>query len=265
MPQLLIFGVLAWVFLFTAQILDEGKPASLFSHPAPIILVFGVTLMVTAAAQSFGEIGIVVKALIRAFLPKKLPPVSETIETLAELADVKRTEGLLALEKKLGDLEGDPFLQRGVGLLLDSTESDRLEDVLYGEIESLEARHKVGATFFTNAGGFAPTIGILGTVMSLVHVLENLSEPEKLGASISAAFLATFWGVCSANVMWLPVANKMKRLTVTEVQHRKIVTEGLLDIQAGLTGRAVRDKLSSALPTSARGGDEGGGKKKGKK
>ena len=246
MPLAAIFLVGAWGVLFTAQLIEGGKPASLFTHPAPLLLVFGVTLMITVTGHSVADLKQVLGATIRALLPKKVPASTTVVDTLTDLARVNREEGLMGLEKALGE-DADPFLRRGVEVILDGADSERLEDVLLAEVEAMEERHRVGAGFWKNAGGYAPTIGILGTVMSLVHVLENLDEPSKLGGSISAAFLATFWGVASANVIYLPLSAKMKRLTEVEKEHRSLILEGLLDIHAGRSAREVGDKLKARL------------------
>lgn len=252
MPLAAIFLAGAWGVLFTAQIIEGGKPGSLFSHPAPLLLVFGVTMCITLVGQGLSDIGVVLKSTIRAILPKKLPTTAGVIETLTEMANINKQQGLIGLEKMLDDASVDPFLRRGVELVLDGADSERLEDILHAEVEAMEERHRVGANFWKNAGGYAPTIGILGTVMSLVHVLENLAEPEKLGASISAAFLATFWGVASANVIYLPLNGKMKRLTEVEKAHRTLIIEGLLDIQAGRSPRELGEKLKASLPAGKR-------------
>jgi chemotaxis protein MotA len=111
----------------------------------------------------------------------------------------------------------------------------------------MKARHKVGIKFLENMGGFAPTLGILGTVLGLVHVLENLSDPSKLGPLISSAFIATLWGVMSANVFWLPMSNKLKRVSEIEVHHRELLLEGILSIQAGANPRVIEQKLLTYL------------------
>ena len=121
----------------------------------------------------------------------------------------------------------------------------------------MAARHHAGALPFEKAGGFAPTIGIIGTVMGLVHVLQNLSAPATLGPSISAAFIATLMGVGSANVLYLPVANRLKALSAGEVELRTLTVEGILSVQAGDNPRVVADKLTSFVPPAERGGADG--------
>jgi chemotaxis protein MotA len=120
------------------------------------------------------------------------------------------------------------------------------------EIAAIRDRHKVGASFFTNMGAFAPTLGIIGTVLGLVHMLENLSDPSSMGPLIAAAFIATLWGVMSANVFFLPISNKLKRTSAEEIAFKELVLEGVLSIQAGSNPRAVAEKLKSFLPPKER-------------
>lgn len=253
MPLALIFLVAAWGVLFTSQVLEGGKPASLFSHPSPLILVFGVTMCITLVFAGMSDLSVIGKATLRALLPKKLPTAAETVELLATLAAANTKGGQRAMEKALGESgTKDPFLSRGLELVLEGVDSDQLEEILAADIAAMKERHKVGAEFWKSAGGYAPTIGILGTVMALVHVLEKLDEPSKLGASISTAFLATFWGVASANVIYLPIASKLKRMSAVEVLHRQLVLEGMLDLQAGRKEREVRAKLGAMLSPAQR-------------
>ena len=136
--------------------------------------------------------------------------MNEHIARLVELAEVARREGLLALEKAATEVE-DPFFKRGIEMTVDGNDPEEIREILEAEIHSLQQRHKAGAKFFSDMGGFAPTLGILGTVIGLIHVLANLSNPAVLGPAIAEAFTATLWGVLTANLFWLPISNKLKR------------------------------------------------------
>ena len=137
-------------------------------------------------------------------------------------------------------------------MAIDGTDPEVVREVMETEIAAIRERHKVGASFFTNMGAFAPTLGIIGTVLGLVHMLENLSDPSSMGPLIAAAFIATLWGVMSANVFFLPIANKLKRASTEEVAFKELVVEGVLAIQAGANPRAVGEKLKSFLPPKER-------------
>jgi len=143
-------------------------------------------------------------------------------------------------------------MRKGMQLIVDGTDPDLLRDILDAEIDAMAARHRLGFAVFEKAGGLAPTIGVLGTVVSLVHVLSNLSAPETLGPAISGAFIATLYGVGSANVVYLPVCYSLQMLSQKEVDERSLVLEGILAIQAGDNPRMVQQKLLSYLGPAER-------------
>jgi chemotaxis protein MotA len=186
------------------------------------------------------------------------PAIQERVELLVSLAEQARREGLLALDAKVSEIE-DNYTKKGLQLVVDGTDPELVREILEAEIDGMTARHHAGALPFEKAGGFAPTIGIIGTVMGLVHVLQNLSAPATLGPSISAAFIATLMGVGSANVIYLPVANRLKAMSAEEVELRTLTLEGILAVQAGDNPRVVADKLTSYLPPAERNGDENDG------
>jgi chemotaxis protein MotA len=177
----------------------------------------------------------------------KVATSAEVVPVIVDLSDAARREGMLALEARLADID-DPFLIKGVTLAVDGIDPEELREIMEAEVHAKRATDKHSAKFFTDAGGYAPTIGIVGTVMSLVHVLENLAKPDELGHMIAAAFLATLWGVLSANVLWLPIAARLKRLSELECTRMEIVIEGIAAIQAGSNPRVVAQKLRSLLP-----------------
>jgi chemotaxis protein MotA len=183
------------------------------------------------------------------FMAPKVPPISDRIATLVSLAEKARKEGLLALEAQVKEID-DPFLKRGLQMGIDGTDPEDLRTVLEGEIAAKKAEDKVAAKFFTGMGGYAPTIGIIGTVVGLIHVLENLSDPTVLGPLIASAFVATLWGVMTANVFWLPMAAKITRTSDLQAAQMELLVEGIAEIQAGTSPRAVRQKLTALVPPS---------------
>jgi chemotaxis protein MotA len=240
---------LAFFAIFGSMVIEGGNPAALLV-PAPIFLVFAGTLGVAMASGLMKDTTSLVAVLKSALLAKPTPP-DATIKTVVSLADKARHDGLLALEPSLAEIE-DPFLKKGIGLAIDGTDPEELREILENEIHSMKARHKNGAKFFENMGGFAPTLGILGTVIGLVHVLQNLSDPGKLGPLISSAFIATLWGVMSANIMWLPIANRLKRVSEVELHHCNLILEGVLSIQAGANPRVIEERLLAHFPAKQR-------------
>ena len=235
--------------LFGSVVMEGGNPAAIIA-PGPMILVFGGTFGVAMASGLLKDATGIANILKGALLAKKHEP-DEAIKQVVSFAERARREGLLALEESAKTID-DPFLKKGIELAVDGTDPEELREILENEIGSMKARHKVGMKFFENMGGFAPTLGILGTVMGLVHVLENLSEPGKLGPLISSAFIATLWGVLSANIFWLPMANKLKRTSEIEVHHRELLLEGILSIQAGANPRVIEQKLLTYLAPKER-------------
>ncbi|XVV12249.1 motility protein A [Actinoplanes sp. CA-131856] len=227
------------------QILEGGNPASIILIPS-MLLVFGGALMAGMAGGVLKDTTGIGNNLKKAFLAKVTPP-TQLVDSIVKLAERARREGLLALEDAVKTVE-HPFLKRGLQLAIDGTDPEELHDVLHAEIAAKKKADKAGKKLFENMGGYAPTIGIIGTVMGLVHVLENLDKPETLGHSIAAAFVATLWGVLSANVIWLPLAARLDRLSGIEAEEMELVVDGVLAIQAGSNPRLVAQKLRSLLP-----------------
>jgi chemotaxis protein MotA len=214
------------------------------------IIVLGGTFAATMASTGMEGVKSIAPGYKLAFSPPELD-LSGRVRELVGLAERARKEGLLALE---GDLEGveDPFMKSGLQLVVDGTEPELVREVLEAEIDGMMARHRDGYDMFEKAGGFAPTIGIIGTVISLIHVLGNLSDPGSLGPAISGAFIATLLGVGTANMIYLPVGNRLKKLSAQEAAMRTMVLEGILAIQAGDNPRIVTEKLLTYLPPTER-------------
>jgi chemotaxis protein MotA len=173
------------------------------------------------------------------------------VTELVGFAEKARRDGLLALDDELSTVHDD-FLRRGLQLVVDGTDPDIVAEVLDSEAEAMGRRHAAGAQPFEKAGGFAPTMGIIGTVFGLVHVLENLDKPATLGPAISGAFIATLLGVGIANVVFLPAANRLKQLSAEEREFRMLTIEGILGIQAGDNPRVLSDKLLTFVPPGQR-------------
>jgi chemotaxis protein MotA len=244
-----IVGVVAALaIVFVVQILEGGSPSSILLIPS-ILLVFGGAFAAGMAGGVLKDATGVGKLLGKAFLAKVAPP-TKLVDEIVKLAERARREGLLALEDAVKTVE-HPFLKRGLQLAIDGTDPEELHDILHSEVAAKKKADKAGGKIFENMGGYAPTVGIIGTVMGLVHVLQNLSKPDTLGESIAAAFVATLWGVLSANLLWLPIAARLSRLSGIEAEEMELVIEGVLAIQAGSNPRLVAQKLRSLLPPEA--------------
>ena len=239
---------LAFGAIFASMILEGGSPASIMLIP-PIVLVFGGTFGAAMAGGLLKDFLGIVGSFQRVFLGKAVAS-DALVDDIVKLAEKARREGLLALEDAMKDVE-NLFLKKGLQLAIDGTDSDELSTILEAEVEAKRKADKAAAKIFEAMGGYSPTIGIIGTVIGLVHVLENLSDPSKLGHLIAGAFVATLWGVMSANVIWLPLGNKLKRLSDIECAQMELVIAGIINIQAGANPRLVAQKLRSLLPPAA--------------
>ena len=244
-PATLIGLVVAFGAVLASIFLEGSSPMSVVL-PAPMMLVIGGTI-------GAGLIGSTLKDTIYAYtsLPRamlfKPPKTEEAVETLVSLADRARREGLLALEDAAKEID-DEFIKSGLQGAIDGTDPEDLRGILEDRIATKRARDKGAAKYFADLGGYAPTVGIIGTVVSLVHVLENLDKPEELGHMIAAAFVATLWGLLTANLMWLPFSARMKRMSELECGHMELILEGLMSVQAGANPRLVGERLRSLLP-----------------
>ena len=236
---------LAFGAIFVSMIMEGGNPIAIILIP-PLVLVFGGTIGAAMTSGMLKDILGIGKLLQRALLTKPIQP-DALVDSVVALADRARREGLLALEDAIREVE-DPFLRRGLELAIDGTDPEDLREILESEIEAKRKGDKVGAKLFGDMGGYAPTIGIIGTVLGLVHVLENLSKPDELGHLIAGAFVATLWGVLTANVLWLPLGNRLKRISDLECAQMELAVEGICSIQAGANPRLVARKLRSLLP-----------------
>lgn len=244
-----IVGVVAALaIVFVVQILEGGSPSSILLLPS-ILLVFGGAFAAGMAGGVLKDATGVGKLLGKAFMAKVAPP-TKLVDEIVKLAERARREGLLALEDAVKTVE-HPFLKRGLQLAIDGTDPEELHDILHSEVAAKKKADKAGGKIFENMGGYAPTVGIIGTVMGLVHVLQNLSKPDTLGESIAAAFVATLWGVLSANLLWLPIAARLARVSGIEADEMELVIDGVLAIQAGSNPRLVAQKLRSLLPPDA--------------
>ena len=248
-PSLVIGVVLALVAIVGSVTLEGGNIAAI-ALPAPMLLVFGGTIGAAIAGGILRDAKSLPKEMIRAF-KSKTPSPDLAVETLVRLAGKARREGLLALESEAAEV-GDPFLQKGLQLAIDGTDAEEVAIILSTEVETKRSTDKAAAKLFSDMGGYAPTIGIIGTVLGLVKVLGHLGSPTELGAEIASAFVATLWGVMSANVFWLPLASRLKRVSQTECEQMELVIEGILAIQAGANPRLIEQKLQSLLPASGK-------------
>lgn len=222
------------------QILEGGHIGSLV-QPTAFLIVIGGTMGATLLQSSLQTFLKGLRMLGWVFSPPKLDAVS-MVEQLTRWSHLARKEGLLSLENQIDTLQDD-FFRKGLQLLVDGAEPDRLRDVMDVEIASFEGEMKLGAKVWESAGGYAPTIGILGAVMGLIHVMENLTDPSKLGGGIAVAFVATIYGVGSANLLFLPISKKLMANINRLVTFRELFVDGLIGIANGDNPRIIESRL----------------------
>jgi chemotaxis protein MotA len=245
--------VLAIACILGGQALEGGHASSLMQATAAII-VLGGTFGAVAVANPMPDFIRGLKMAKDVFKSTK-NDIPELIKQVVDLAGVARREGVLALEQRLGELK-DPFLKRAVGFLVDGVDAAVARDSLEAQIHAEYDEAAVAAKIYESAGGFAPTVGILGAVLGLIHVMENLSDPSKLGGGIATAFVATVYGVGAANLFFLPMAAKLKRKLVIARERKTLIAEGVLSIQAGLNPRVLEEKLAAYAGGHAHAGGE---------
>ena len=226
--------------ILAGQLLEGGHVSSILQGTAALI-VFGGTIGAVLVSFPLKDVKRGLKLAAMALRERK-SDLDEIVQQIVELAGVARRDGVLALEQRLPALK-DEFLKRAVGFIVDGVDAAVTRDALETEIVHHFEQDTVGAKIFESAGGYAPTVGILGAVLGLIHVMENLNDPSKLGGGIATAFVATVYGVGSANILFLPFANKIKRKLALEKARRVLIAEAALSIQAGLNPRVLREKL----------------------
>jgi len=228
----------------------EGTNVMVVINVPAILIVLVGTLGATIAACGLESHIRVPKLFMKAFMPEDLNLVAR-VNQLVGFADQARRDGLLALDEAVKGID-DPFTRKGIQLVVDGTDPDLVAAVLDAENDAMRKRHAAARNPFMQAGALAPTMGIVGTVFGLVNVMNNLNNPSSLGPLIAAAFLATLMGVGSANVVFLPMANRLKELSEAELHFREMTLEGILAIQAGDNPRVVEEKLMAYVPPKDR-------------
>ena len=242
--------IIAFVALITGMIL-KGVGLEAFLNPAAILIIIFGTIAAVTIAFPMKELKRVPKLFKILFTETKLTSDIELIKMFSQWADLARREGLLALESKAVDIE-DPFLKNGLSLAIDGQNADYIRDVLSEEVEALEERHLSGAAIFSQAGTYAPTLGVLGAVIGLIAALKNMNDIDALGHAISAAFVATLLGIFTGYVLWHPFANKLKRKSAVEVRQKRMMIEGILSVLEGEAPRVIEQKLASYLTMTER-------------
>jgi len=245
MDKISILGLIVSVLAIVGGQLLEGGHIDSLVQPTAFLIVVGGTLGAVMLQSPFDTFMTGLRMSAWLFFPPRTG-ANDVVDQVARWSSLARKEGLLALENEINNLR-DPFVRKGLQLLVDGAEPMRLREVLEVEIGTYEGHMKVAAKIWEAAGGYAPTIGILGAVMGLIHVMENLSDPSKLGAGIAVAFVATIYGVGSANLIFLPMAKKLLSCVADLVNVREMYLDGLVGIANGDNPRIIESRLQGYL------------------
>jgi chemotaxis protein MotA len=245
MDFLSIIGILVSLgALLLGNLLDGGDVSSLLNGPA-LIIVFGGTIGATLL-QFPPRVFLRSLSMLRwIFKPRKLE-LEAHIAQIVSWSHLARRKGLLGLEELINEID-DPYIETGLQLLVDGKEADEIYDAMELDINIGENRDYQAARLFEAMGGYAPTVGILGAVMGLIHVMENLSDPGLLGKGIATAFVATIYGVASANLLFLPIANKLKAHVFAENQVKEMIALGIAAIARNENPKNIELRLNSYL------------------
>ena len=245
---------LALISILGAAVVEAGSIGILFAllNLPSAMIVFGGTIGTIIVAFPLERVTKLGKVLGVAFRQEATSD-RELVGLFVRLAERARREGLLALETEAQAIE-DSSIKKGV--VVDGTDPELVREIMEADVAAMSERHEGNFAMFAAAGGFAPTMGIIGTVMGLVNVLSHLDKPDELGKSIATAFIATLYGVLSANVFWLPIGERLKQRNKEEVGRRTLAVEGVMAVQAGDNPRVVREKLEAFLPLALRGEEE---------
>lgn len=237
----IVLGIIAGIIALIGGFLWEGGEFSGLFQGTSALIVFGGTFAAVVISYPASKLKTIPTALRMAF-GREDNPTEQYIEDLVFMATASRRSGVLALER-ISSEHPNAFLREGLQLIIDGTEQEQVKQILEVELDTIEQKHEGYAKIFESAGGYAPTMGIIGTVMGLIHVLGNLTEPTALGPSIAVAFIATLYGVASANLIFLPIASKIRACSEKEISTMDLLLQGILAIQNGESPKLVRKKL----------------------
>lgn len=217
-----------------------------FVQVASLLVVFGGLFGALTVNFAVQDLKLVPRVFKETFQTKE-NDLEQLINTFVDLSTRARREGLLALEAGLEDVD-DPFIQKGVLLAVDGIEPDIIKDIMMAEVVAMEERHRKGRNIIEKAGEYAPAWGMIGTLVGLVLMLQNLNDPSTLGPNMAIALLTTLYGTLMANLVFLPMANKLELSTEEEVFRKQVVVEGVIGVQSGQNPKILQEKLSAFLP-----------------
>ncbi len=244
-----VIGVLLGLFMVLLAIMTGGDLGAYVNGPA-VLIVVGGSIAATMASQPLKGFFKIPKVVAKTIF-NKTPAPAALITSLVDLAEVARRDGILALEGMIEEMK-DEFMVRGVQMAVDGTDPEIIQAVMETELENLLERHDVGKSMLDALGRYAPAFGMIGTLVGLVAMLSNMDDPSKIGAGMAAALLTTLYGALLANVLFLPLADKLALRSAEEALSKTIIIHGVMSIQSGDNPRTVESKLITFLPPALR-------------
>jgi len=245
----ILFGFLGtWVLLMWALFLSGD--VMMFVDNKSMVLVIGMTFTVIFYAFPVRNVKTLIKVVKRAVFYNS-PSIPKLIEDMVSYAEVARRDGILSLESSTKDID-DPFIVRGIQMAVDGTDPELIEQVMNNDLDNLAERHDAGKALMDTIGKYAPAFGMIGTLVGLVIMLQNMDDPSAIGPGMAVALLTTMYGAIIANAIALPLADRLGRRSAEEVLYRTIIIKGVMAIQSGDNPRIVEQKLRTYLPPNER-------------
>ncbi len=244
-----IIGIISGVGLVVTTIIMGGSP-KIFIHIPSMMVVFGGATAALLISFQLKEVLGVINVVRKAFFSEKTDNVA-LINQIVELSKKARKEGLLAIDKEVSQIE-DPFLRSGMEMVVDGTEPELIRSIMETELSYLMDRHKRGQEIFSAYGEYSPAFGMIGTLIGLIGMLQNLNDPSQIGGGMAVALITTFYGALAANLVFLPIAGKLKNRSEEEVLIKEMIIEGVLSIQFGEHPNTIQRKLMNFLSPKQR-------------
>lgn len=244
-----VLGIICGFGLVISAMSMGGGLIWFINLPSAMIVMggtFGAVLVNYPLSDVLGVVTVARQVLFQKELKTK-----KMIQMLVEISKISRREGILALDKRMGEFT-DPFLAKGMMMVVDGIDPSTLSKILYTELEHIEERHRLGAEIFTAMGNFAPAMGMVGTLIGLVKMLMLMEDPSAIGPAMAVALVTTFYGVLLANLIFLPVAGKLRTRSVKELMVKELAINGIMSIQSGDNPRVLEQKLHSFIPPGER-------------
>lgn len=244
MEKTTLIGIIAGFACIAVSILFDGQLDSFFNLPS-IFIVIGGTICATMVSYSGKALKSLRTVYSNAFKTKEID-LNEDIELIIRIANIARREGLLALEDAVENID-NPFLKKGIMLIVDGADTELVKNILETEITFIQERHAQGQAIILSMAGYAPAFGMIGTLIGLINMLKDLNDMNALGPGMSVALITTFYGVVLANLVFTPIAKKLRAQSENESLQKELYMEGLLSIQDGENPRIIKDKLTSFI------------------